>query len=144
MDPEILSTANFLVYLMELAPTDVCPCTLHRYRNYLIRDLLVMNRHPFSQLKFCITNLFDIDPIIIQAGKKCGFTYSFLKKVYLDWLKIFVRPDEVWYVLGHTNQSVIYRFDYFGLMPWNSTLYCNLLGMKKRRCKTIMSKIQCC
>lgn len=114
MKLELLSASNFLVHLIRLGRRNVGESQLQKFRESLIEVLKRRYRdHWFPEKPFkgsgyrCIRINGKMDPIIGQAGEKCGLSSTFLHTTFPSELTMWIDPLEVSYRIGENGSICV-------------------------------------
>lgn len=126
MKLELLSTANFLVHLLRLAKRNVSESKLQKFRENLIEVLRRRYRdHWFPEKPFkgsgyrCIRINGKMDPVVGQAGERCGLSSTFLHSTYPNELTMWIDPLEVSYRIGENGRiCLLYVYSEGVTEPW--------------------------
>jgi len=126
MKLELLSASNFLVHLIRLGRRNVGESQLQKFGESLIEVLKRRYRdHWFPEKPFkgsgyrCIRINGKMDPIIGQAGEKCGLSSTFLHTTFPSELTMWIDPLEVSYRIGENGSiCVLYEYNDDVKEPW--------------------------
>jgi len=126
MKLELLSASNFLVHLIRLGRRNVGESQLQKFRECLIEVLKRRYRdHWFPEKPFkgsgyrCIRINGKMDPIIGQAGDRCGLSSNFLHQTFPSELTMWIDPLEVSYRIGENGSiCVLYEAKDDVKEPW--------------------------
>ena len=128
MKYELLSTSNFLCHLIRLK-TKVGESQLTKFRDNLLEVLRwKFEDHWYPEKPFkgsgyrCIKNNGKMDPMILEAGERCGLTSSFLLSKFPSELTLWIDPKEVTYRIGENNDICV-LYDDSMEDPWIPDLF---------------------
>ena len=126
MKLELMSAANFLVYLVRLAKRNVPDSQLQKFNECLIKVLRRRYRDywfpemPYKGSGFrCLRINCKMDPLVGQAGEACGLSSKFLHQIFPSELVLWIDPLEVSYRIGENGRiCVLYEHQEGVTDPW--------------------------
>jgi hypothetical protein len=125
MKQELTSAANLIVHFLRVQQKNISEYTLELFTYLIIIELTEkfsrywLPEEPYKHSHYRIIQFErhgHIDSHISEAGRKCGFSETFLKE-NLSPLKIWIDPNEVSYIYkDNRRRKIIYNQD--SLEPW--------------------------
>ncbi len=123
MKQELTSASNLIVHFLRLQQKDISEYTIAKFNKYLIKMLsekycyFWFPEYPHKCSSYrCLRFHSKLDNFIIEAGKKCKLSETFLID-NLSPLMVWIDPNEVSYRLGENN-SIYIIYDQDSLEPW--------------------------
>ena len=129
MKLEICSASNFLAHIIRLSKQNVSERQIRKFQDSLIK--LLRHRYqnhwipekPCKGWSYrCIRINDKMDPIIAQAGEKCGLSLHLLHQIFPSNLTMWIDPREVSYRIDNGYIYILYKYEENITEPWKPSI----------------------